>query len=129
MHGCRLKTMQPKKRSQKDADISQPPVQDWWHRYRQCVCCKSWKLVSDGEHHMIYTGIICAFGFMYELQWHCNDCWKWKNNKDKEAKKDKDADKDKDKDDKDEEDGPSKQKKPVGKFQPWEDSTPMEGDG
>jgi len=134
MHDSRLRTMQPNKRSQKEADISQPPLlpREWWPRCRRCWSCGAWKLQSDGEDHMIYTGTICAFGFLYEFRWHCHDCWKRKNLEDKEANKDKDADKDKDtddKEDKDEEDGPSKKKKPVGTFQPWEDSAPMAVDG
>ena len=121
--------MEGTKRKQQEAGIPDPHLQDWWHRYKQCCSCSQWKLLSDGETHSITTAgpqEKNPFGFNYVLQWHCHGCWQWKQTKGKEAKKDKDADKDEDKDDKDEEDGPSKQKKPVGTLQPWED--PMEVD-
>ena len=124
--------MQDKKRDQQEADISAPPLHDWWHRYKQCCTCHAWKLLTDGETRVIPTTGSQEknpFGFDYVLQWHCHRCWQWKQSKGKEAKKDKDADKDEDNDDKDEEDGPSKKKKPAGTFQPWEASTAMEVDG
>ena len=108
--------MESKKGTHKEADISE---------YRTCCGCNAWKLASDGDYHMIYTGVISPYGWEFEFQWHCNECWQGKNPKDKEAKKDKGADKDEDKDDKAEEDCPPKKKKPLGTFQPWEDSPPM----
>ena len=112
--------MQGKKRSLEEGDISWPPS-----FIKQCHTCNAWKLVTDGDSHMIRTGFTTLpFGFDYEFQWHCNACWQLKNPKDTKAKKDKDADKDKDNDDKDEEDGPSNKKKDaVGTSQPWEKST------
>ena len=124
--------MQDKKRGQQEADISAPPLHDWWNRYQQCCTCNAWKLLTDGELRVIPTAGTQEknpFGFDYVLQWHCNKCWQWKQWKVKEAKKDKDADKDEDKDEaNDEGKGPSKKKKHMT-FQPWEDSTPKEVDG
>ena len=120
--------MQDKKRSQEEAEIKDPTLQTYWfHRYRQCSTCKAWKLVPDGETHMIYQGI-GQWGWVYEFHWICKDCWS-KDPNNKEPKKDKDADKDEDKDEaNDEGNGPSKKKKHVT-FQPWEDSPPEEVDG
>jgi len=115
MHDCRLETMQGKKRSHEEADISQPPLQAC---YRLCLTCYAWKWFTDGDSHMIRTSFTpLPFGFDYEFQWHCNACWQLKNPKDTKAEKDKDADKDdkdEDKDGKDEEDAPSKKKDAVG---------------
>ena len=126
MHDCRLETMQGKKRSHEEADISQPPLQAC---YRLCLTCYAWKWFTDGDSHMIRTSFTpLPFGFDYEFQWHCNACWQLKNPKDTKAEKDKDADKDEDKDDKDEDkdgkDAPSKKKDAVGTSQPcWPGST------